>query len=85
MTGGWAWRKASGGIWIGDDEAHGYGGDLRIDRVFHAYDVNHNAACEPSCGLIRSAEEPNEGSPLCGQCIAVVKTEPAGREARVRG
>lgn len=82
----WSWRKASGGIWLGDDRwvadpTNRLG--KRVERVFHAYDVNDNAACEPMCGLVASCEEPNEGSLLCSQCIPVVQENPAGRSARV--
>lgn len=74
----WEWRKAEGGVTLGEDH---WEGDTFV-RVFHAYDVNDNAACEPSCGLVASCEEPNEGSPLCLKCIAVVQANPAGRDPR---
>lgn len=66
----WAWRKASGGV------------VPKGLRVFHAYDVNDNAACQPSAGLMASCEVPNEGSELCEDCMVIVRTEPWGRERR---
>lgn len=71
----WDWRKASGGaIFATDLGPHG--------RLFHAYDVNDNGACEASLGLIASCEPPNEGSRLCPACVEVVKAMPAGRDKR---
>lgn len=67
----WEWRKAWGGWRFATDTS---------ERLFHAYDVNDNAACEPSMGLWQSCEEPNEGSALCAACVDVVTTTPAGRE-----
>ena len=69
----WDWRKASAGV-----VPKGW-------RIFHAYDVNDNAACEPSYGLAASCEEPNEGSELCPDCIDVVRAEPGGRRPHERG
>ena len=71
----WEWRKAYGGIWFHRVETP-------ERRIFHAYDVNDNAACEPAFGLVQSCEEPNEGSTLCPECIEVCKAEPAGRPPR---
>lgn len=73
MSGAWEWRKALGGWWFSSVETPS-------TRKFHAYDVNHNAACSPDVGLVASCEEPNEGSDLCPECIDVVKAEPRGRE-----
>lgn len=66
----WSWRKASGGCIPGNR------------RIFHAYDVNDNAACNDAYGLVASCEEPNEGSELCSDCVEVCKAKPAGREPR---
>lgn len=71
----WEWRKAAGG-WMLDTDRPG-------DRLFHAYDVNDNAACEPVIGLGASCEEPNEGSKLCPACVSVVVENPAGRDRRL--
>lgn len=72
MSPPWDWRKASGGC-IPQNR-----------RIFHAYDMNDNAACRPSLGLVASCEEPNEGSEFCEDCMGVVRSEPWGREERVR-
>lgn len=72
----WDWRKAVGGCVP-------YSNLRDHVRYFHAYDVNNNAACEPSLGLIASCEPPNEGSHLCPDCVEFVKANPAGREKRV--
>lgn len=72
----WEWRKAAGG-WTHDTDRGPHG------RLFHAYDVNDNAACYPHGGLAASCEEPNEGSHLCPDCIEFVKANPAGRDKRV--
>lgn len=73
----WDWRKAAGGVLLGDDFL-----STPPVRVFHAYDVNDLAACSPSCGLAATSEEPNEGSVLCQQCVEAVKANPAGRDKR---
>lgn len=70
----WDWRKAAGGWPMRNDPDY---------RNFHAYDVNDNAACDPMIGLISSAEELNEGSTLCHECVAIVKAEPHGRDVKV--
>lgn len=67
----WEWRRGQGAPFVTPDG---------VERRFHAYDVNDNAACRPMWGLIQSIEEPNEGSNLCPECMAVIKAEPAGRE-----
>jgi hypothetical protein len=43
-TAPWEWRRPSAGV---------SPGQTGID-VFHAYDVNNNAACEPVYGLVES-------------------------------
>lgn len=70
----WEWRKASGGWWMHRVETPEH-------RVFHAYDIDDHSACEPSAGLAKSCEEPNEGSELCPECIEAVKAQPFGRES----
>jgi len=81
----WEWRKAYGGFtaksdrWVLDPSMPSGG---RMIRKFHACDVNANLACEPSCGLAGSVEDPNEGSDFCPDCIEVVKQLPAGRPER---
>lgn len=70
MNAPWEWRKALAGV------------IPKGRHIFHAYDVNDLAACEPGCGLVASIEEPNEGSELCLDCIEVVRTNPAGRPER---
>lgn len=71
----WDWRKSQGG-WSRPIDSGPRG------RAFHAYDVNDNAACDVSLGLIRSIEEPNEGSHCCPDCIEFVQANPAGRDKR---
>lgn len=71
----WDWRKGIGGCSPESNRRDGV-------RYFHAYDVNDNTACEPGLGLMASCEPPNEGSPLCPDCIEVVQAMPAGREKR---
>lgn len=73
----WEWRKASDlGIMLLDR-------DQELGRhIFHAYDVNDNAACCVSVGLIASVEEPNEGSELCPDCATFVSVHRSGRELR---
>lgn len=66
----WDWRKALGGC------------VPKGRLIFHAYDVNDNAACSPSHGLLESIEEPNEGSEFCHDCMDVVRLTPEGRPAR---
>lgn len=63
----WDWRKAEAGV------------VPKGQRIFHAYDVNNNAACEPHCGLVASVEEPNEGSEFCHDCMDIVRLTPEGR------
>lgn len=70
MSRPWEWRKSAGGWTLASDGA---------TRRFHAYDVNNNAACEPSNGLFVSVEEVNEGSDLCPSCAGIIKAEPEGR------
>lgn len=72
----WAWRRALGGCVPSSNRRDGV-------RYFHAHDVNDNAACEPSLGLMASDKEPSEGSPFCPDCIEFVKANPAGREKRI--
>lgn len=72
----WDWRLAQGGCVPSSNRRDGI-------RYFHAYDVNDNAACEVSLGLVASCEPPNEGSPFCPDCIEVVKATPAGRDKRI--
>lgn len=72
----WEWRKAYAGVLLHNDQPGGR-------RLFHAYDVNDNAACSPSCGLVASCEEPNEGSELCPDCTIIVGEQPAGRPERI--
>jgi hypothetical protein len=55
------WRRASGGHWLPD--------------VFHAYDRENRAACQPAVRLDESSEPPHEGSDLCAECDSVVRTE----------
>lgn len=64
------WRKADGGWWIDGDAP-----------IFHAYDINDNAACSPNYGLMATCEQPNEGSELCASCIDVCRMAPSGRIA----
>jgi len=66
----WDWRKAE------------WGCVPQQRRIFHAYDVNHNAACAPAYGLVASCEEPNEGSEFCRDCMDVVRLTPEGRPAK---
>lgn len=74
VTRAWEWRKGHPATaWL-----------LKPSAAFHAYDVNDNAACDSSMGLGVSVEKPNEGSELCPACVAFVKANPAGREARHR-
>lgn len=73
ITKAWDWRKAIGGWTLPSD--------IPVRRV-HAFDVNNNAACSPSHGLIKSIEPPTEGSLFCDDCIAVVKAQPEGRPER---
>jgi hypothetical protein len=74
MTQPWTWRKGLGGF-IPPSSTPG--------KPFHAYDVNDNAACIDGYGLAASCEPPNEGSSLCAECVAAVKSLPAGRDKRV--
>lgn len=71
----WDWRKAWGGWTLATD--HGEHG-----RLFHAYDVNDSAACDPPIGLARSCEPVNEGSHLCPDCMTIVRRQPQGRPER---
>lgn len=73
----WEWRKAEWGVCLRTDLSAG-----ELVRLFHAYDVNNLAACEP-CGLIGSCEIPNEGSSLCPDCVLVVQDTPEGRPERI--
>lgn len=68
----WAWRKAIAG-WTFDTDRGPDG------RLFHAYDQDDHAACDPGMGLMHSCEEPNEGSHLCPSCVAVVRSQ-TGRQ-----
>ena len=70
----WVWRKAWGG-WTLDTD-NGPNG-----RLFHAYDQQDHAACDPDKGLASSVEPVNEGSHLCPTCIAIVKAAPRGRKS----
>lgn len=72
----WEWRKAAGG-WTTDADRGPRG------RAFHAYDVNDNAACQVSLGLMATCEEPNEGSHFCEPCMEFVRLHPEGRAKRV--
>lgn len=74
MRTGWDWRKAAsfGGVWLATD--HG-----PRQRRFHAYDADDLAACEPSCGLVATCEEPTEGSDFCPACMDIVRRSPDGR------
>jgi len=71
MRAPWEWRKANGGFC----DPGTLGG-----RIFHACDVNSNFACYVHGGIMRSCEQPNEGSTLCPDCIEFVKANPAGRD-----
>ncbi len=73
----WEWRKAAGG-WCADTDPSSH------ERLFHAYDINDNAACEPLLGLAATCEQPNEGSRFCPACMETVKAMPAGRPERIR-
>jgi hypothetical protein len=73
----WDWRKADGGFHLETDRTSG-------ERLFHAYDVNDNAACEPNCGLSVTGEEFVDGvSPQCPACLEVVQDKPNGNRKRV--
>lgn len=72
--GPWVWRKSDGG-WRLTADPDG-------ERLFHAYDINNNAACEPTIGLGATVEEPNEGARFCNACVSVVKSLPEGRAPR---
>lgn len=72
----WDWRKADGGFSLETDRTG--------ERRFHAYDVNDNAACEPSCGLVATGEEYLEGvSPQCPVCLQITQDRPNGNRKRV--
>jgi hypothetical protein len=70
----WDWRRGWGGV----SPSHEY-------ETFHAYDVNDNAACVPSIGLMESKDEPNEGSKFCETCMDIVRSTPEGRPKRRAG
>lgn len=70
----WDWRKTGSG-WT-------FATDPSTERLFHAYDVNNLAACDPTKGCFGSVEPVNEGSRLCPACQVIVKAEPEGRPKR---
>ena len=68
---GWEWRTAlNGGL---------------FNHEFHAYDGDDGQACSPSWHLIQSIRLPDEGSDLCPECMAIVRTTPADPRAIMRG
>lgn len=69
----WEWRIGlNHGFW-----------DVAGRPTFHAHDVNDLSACEPSHGLVRTSEQPNEGSFFCPACLDATKAMPEGRARRV--
>lgn len=66
---GWDWR-------IGDRIS-----PIGSDR-FHAYDGDDSMACRPSCGLVATVKEPDEGSDLCPECMGIVQAGPPKHPAK---
>ncbi len=60
----WEWRKASGGLTFRTDPYP--------ERLFHAYDMNDNAACDPGLGLVATCEPLTPASKRCPRCILIV-------------
>lgn len=75
MRAPWEWRISApvGVMMLDTDRAAGR-------RLFHAYDVNHHAACDPVVGLIESDRRVTEGDDLCPDCIRIVAENPAGSD-----
>lgn len=68
----WSWRLAYNHVFL----------DINGQATFHAYDVNHNCACDPMWCLVMSIADPNECSPLCRKCMEIVRRQPQGRPKR---
>lgn len=43
--------------------------------VYHAYDTDHRAACDPNKTVVESIRPPTDNSPRCGTCRDVTEED----------